>query len=102
MAKKLLLDIGVYSLSKSLVTLFARLPLYCYYYAFRKVHKSCVCCLMNYHKAFKFPCNYHLGQELDPVNLSSVDYESRDREKLREGLLLQAFFLTYRELPPYF
>lgn len=102
MAKKLLLDIGVYLLSKSLVILFERLSLYCYYYAFRKVYKSCVCCLMNYHKSFSFPCNYHLGQELDPVNFSSVDYESRDGEELREAPLLQAFSLTYREIPPYF
>lgn len=100
MAKKLLLDIRVY-LSKLLVILFERLPLY-YYYGFRKVHKSCVYCLINYHKAFSFPCNYHLGQEIDPVHLSAVDYESRDGKEFREGPLLQIFSLAYREIPPYF
>lgn len=58
----LLLHIGVYLLSKSLVILFDGLPLYCYY-AFRKVHKPYVYCLMNYHKVFSPPWNYHLSQE---------------------------------------
>lgn len=70
MARKLLFYTGVHFLSKSLVMiLFDGLLLYYYFYAFRKVPASYVYCLMNYLKVFSSPCNCHLDQEVDPVNL---------------------------------